>query len=275
VEIEQIPNPSKAIEALLAGSADLVAGNFEAVLLLAADGQKLQSIMNIVARDIRGVVALPDKNVRSLRDLRRRNVGVSGLGSATHTFLKHVLIQNGIQPDDVSMAGIGMGRSGIVALERGLVEAASVAAGDLLHLKHKYPQLVVLADSSTPHGSTAIYGSEALPTVSLLCRPAWLETHPTEVRKIVRAIQQSLQWLHDNTPAEIRGRMPAAALTGDVAEDLAAIAAMKGFWSSNGLMPAAGPETVRKALAVTQEKIRVAQIDLAKTFTNQYVWEGQ
>lgn len=276
VELEQIPNPSKAIEALLANSADVITGNLETALLLAADGQPVQSFVNLVARDIRGIVAMPgNKGLRSIEDLKGRNVGVGGVGSATHTFLKHVLTQNKMQPEEVSVAGIGLGRSAIAAFERGVVDAASMAAGDLLHLKHKYPNLVLLVDSSTIEGSRAIYGSDTFPTVSLLSRPEWLQAHPTEARKIARALQQTLQWLQESSPSQIRDRMPATAISGDAAADLAAIEAMKEFWSKDGVMPRDGPETVRRALAVTQEKIRNAPIELAKTFTNQFVLESQ
>lgn len=276
VELEEIPNPSKAIEALLANSADVSVGTFESVLLLAADGQQVRAFVNLLSRDIRGIVAVPGaKGIRSVSDLRGRNVGVSGLGSATHTFLKHVLIQKGIPLEEVSVAGIGMGLPAIAALERGVVDAATVASGDLLRLKYKHPELVILADSSTAEGSRAVWGSDTLPTLSLLARPAWLEAHPDEARKIARALQQTLQWLQDHTPAEIRERMPAATLTSDVAADLAAITATKEFWSKDGLIPDRGPELVRQALAVTQEKIRKADIDIAKTFTNQFVLESQ
>jgi NitT/TauT family transport system substrate-binding protein len=276
VELEQIPNPSKAIEALLANSADVAVGTFESVLLLAADGQPVRVFVNLLSRDIRGIVALPGaKGIRSVSDLRGKNVGVSGLGSATHTFLKHVLIQNGIPLEEVSVAGIGMGLPAVAALERGVVDAATVAAGDLLRLKYKHPELVILADSSTAEGSRAVWGSDTLPTISLLARPAWLEAHPAEAGKIARALQQTLQWLQDHTPAEIRERMPAATLTSDVAADLAAITAMKEFWSKDGLIPDRGTELVRQAMAVSQEKIRKADIDISKTFTNQFVLEGQ
>lgn len=274
VEIEQIPNPSKALEALLANSADAVTGNLETALLLAVDGRHVRSFVNLVARDIRGIVAMPGrKDLHSIQDLKGRNVGVGGLGSATHTFLKHLLIQHAVEPGGVSVAGIGLGRSAIAAFERGVVDAASMAAGDLLHLKHKYPHLVVLADSSTIEGSRAIYGSDTFPTVSLLARPEWLQAHPAEARKIARALQQTLQWLQESSPLQIRERIPASTLSADVAADLAAIQAMKAFWSRDGVMPASGPETVRKALAVTQEKMRNASIGLAETFTNQFVLE--
>jgi len=276
VEMEQIPNPSKTIEALVANSADVAAGAFESVLLLAADGQAVQAFANLVSRDIRGIVAMPGaKGIRTVRDLRGRNVGVSGLGSPIHTFLKHVLIQNGVPLEEVSVAGIGLGLPAIAALERGVVDAAGVAAGDLLRLKHKHPELVVLADWSTAEGSRAAWGTDNLPGVTLLARPAWLEAHPGEARKIARALQQALQWLHDHSPAEIRERMPAATLTSDVAADLAAIAAMKEAWSRDGRIPENGPEMVRRGLEVMQEKVRKAEIDLSKTFTNRFVWENQ
>lgn len=274
VAIEMIPSPAKVVEALVANSTDVGGTMYEFALQLTADGRAMRSFAVIVIRDARGIVALPHrKEVRSLGDLKRRNLGVSGLGSSSHIFANRILLQHGMRLDDVSVAGIGMGRSLIAAFERGIVDAAAVSGGDLFHLKFRYPELTILADSSTPEGSRAFYGSELFPAVALIARSQWLEQHPDQARKIARALKRTLQWLQEHTAEEIHERTPEAYRTNDRDAEIESIRNMKQIWSKDGVMPVGGPEAVLRALAVTQEKIRNAKIDLSKTYTNEFVEE--
>lgn len=43
------------------------------------------------------------------------------------------------------------------------------------------------------------------------------------------------------------------------------------MFSENGQMPAGGPETVRKVLSTFLDRVRTADIDLSKTYTNEFV----
>lgn len=275
VAIEEIANPSKTVEALLAGSVDAAVAPYESVLLLRAKGQSVRAFVNLVHRDIRAVACLPgSKAIRSIRDLAGKTIGVSGIGSGTHFFLNHVLALNGMSPSDVSTTGTGMGAPAITALLRGVVDASVVAAGDLLRIKIRYPQMILLNDTSSEEGSQAVYGVRTIPTVSLMARPEWLESHPDDARKAAAAILQALQWIHGHSPAEIRERMPPAALSPDAAEDGKVLGAMKEFWSRDGIILAAGAEALYRALRGTHDQIALAKIDLASTFTNEFVREN-
>lgn len=273
VSMELLPG-TKTLEALLAGSADAVGGVYEQTLQLAADGQRVQSFVLLTARDSRGLVVAPNRPaIRTLGDLRGRTIGVAGLGSATQTFAAHLLLRHGVRPEDASFVGIGMGRTGIAAIERGMVDAAALASGDFIHIRTKYPQLFILADTTTPAGSKAIYGTEMYPGVAFLAKTTWLESHAAEAKRLAQAVQRTLRWLGEHSPAEIRAKLPPEYRTEDEALDLEALRVMKTIYSRDGVMPAEGPVAVRNALATTQEKIRGASIDLSQTYTNEFIRE--
>jgi NitT/TauT family transport system substrate-binding protein len=175
----------------------------------------------------------------------------------------------------VDIVSIGAGRSGIASIERGVVDAASVATAELFRLRTNFPDLVVLADSSTPQGSKAILGSEFFPAIAALARADWLERNPDRARKIVRALNRTIAWMRENTPEKIRERMPAEFITDNAAGDLETLRVTKTLLSVDGVMPPGGPEAVRNVLAATQEKIRTARIDLSTTYTNNFVLEKQ
>ena len=65
--------------------------------------------------------------------------------------------------------------------------------------------------------------------------------------------------------------MPESYLLGDRAVYLDAFLAAKGALSPDGLFPAAGPETARRALASIDPEIAKAKLDLAAVYTNDFV----
>ena len=65
--------------------------------------------------------------------------------------------------------------------------------------------------------------------------------------------------------------MPESYLLGDRAVYIDAFLAAKGALSPDGMIPEAGPETARRALASIDPEIAAAKIDLAAIWTNDYV----
>ncbi len=274
VTIESVPSTAKATEALLSGGADIITTTTEQLLQVVAEGRDLRSFVLTTARPFSAVAVAPGRTgIHSIRDLKGRTVGVTGLGSANHQFLNHVLALNGLKPADVSTAGIGTGLTAMAAVERGVVDAAVVSTGEYFRLKARLPGLVFLADVTTPEGAKNIYGSELYPMAILAARSEWLDRNPDAARRVARAVQRLLDWLQSHSTEEIHNRLPASYRTDDRNGDIASLEAMKSIWSKNGVMPADGLENVRKVSSLTQEKIRNAQIDLSKTYTNDFVSE--
>jgi uncharacterized protein YdaU (DUF1376 family) len=58
--------------------------------------------------------------------------------------------------------------------------------------------------------------------------------------------------------------------TADVEADLQAIRDYAATVSSEGIMPADAPAAMRKVLAVSLDRVRAADIDLAQTYTNDF-----
>lgn len=65
--------------------------------------------------------------------------------------------------------------------------------------------------------------------------------------------------------------MPAAFRTEDAATDIQGLNSLKAMLSEDGSMSPESAEAVRKVLAVSLPKVRDANIDLTKTYTNELV----
>src|SRR6478736_7805819 len=104
VEIVDFKGGSQSLTAVIGGSADVVSGYFDHCVNLAAKGQTLQSF--VVYDRYPGMilaVSPENKDIKSIKDLAGKAVGVSAPGSSTDFFLKYLLAKNGLDPTSASV----------------------------------------------------------------------------------------------------------------------------------------------------------------------------
>lgn len=272
VALSDFPGGSKALEALLGGSADVVCGYFDHVIQLNAEGRRLKAFVTMQRFPGLALVVSPaaPRGAGSLDGLRGRVVGVSAPGSSTDLFLKYLLSRNGVDPGSVSVTGIGMGASSIAAMEHGKVDAAIMAdpAISILEKRAGHP-LVLLADTRTEEGVKLVFGTAQYPAAVLYSTEEWVARNPESVVRLARAIRQALAFVR-NSPSEAAARMPASFQGGDPSLYARTVRAALPMYSIDGRMPPDGPEIVRKVLSVSLPKVREARFDSNATF----LWEG-
>ncbi|MGH9719787.1 MAG: hypothetical protein ACRD8O_06210 [Bryobacteraceae bacterium] len=101
----------------------------------------------------------------------------------------------------------------------------------------------------------------------------WIDRNPGIARRLARAIRRTLRWMLEHTPEEIAAALPAEFRTGDPAVYIDALRASLAMFSPDGRMPPGGPEAVHRALAASREQVRKASINVASTYTNEFVSE--
>ena len=126
VELVDLKGGSDALKAVLGGSADVVSGYFDHCVNLAAKKQELQSFVVYDRYPGRVLVVSPahTSEIKSIKDLAGKKVGVSAPGSSTDFFLKFLLKKNGIDPASVAVIGVGLGATAVAAMEQGQIDAA-------------------------------------------------------------------------------------------------------------------------------------------------------
>src|SRR6516225_9011462 len=96
VELVDLKGGSDALKAVLGGSADVVSGYFDHCVNLAAKKQELQAF--VVYDRYPGLVLVVSPShtseIKSVKDLAGKKVGVSAPGSSTDFFLKYLLKKN-------------------------------------------------------------------------------------------------------------------------------------------------------------------------------------
>jgi NitT/TauT family transport system substrate-binding protein len=269
VTISQIAGASKVLEAVVASSADVGSGVYEQAIQMAAEGRDIKTFLTFAGSPNFAILSGAKAGVHSIGDLKGKSVGVSSLGSPSQFYLNHLLRAAGVQPEQVSTAGIGMGATAAAALEQGQVDAAVLFGSAITAEEGRGGR--ILADVRTKEGVRSLLGAEDYPASSLLARSEWLAQNPETARRVSRAVLKSLAWIRDHSPEEILAKVPSEFRVGDPQVELEAIRMAKPMYSIDGRVNMESAQAVRRVLSESLESVRRADIDLSKTFTNEYL----
>ncbi len=272
VEMVNFKGGSESLKAVIGGSADVVSGYFDHTVELAAKKQLLQSFV-IYDRFPGLVLVVSPKHtseIKSVKDLANKKVGVSAPGSSTDFYLKYLASKSGVDPNSIAVIGVGLGASAVAAMEQGQIDAAVMLDPAVTILGDKYKDLRILSDTRSEKDTLAVFGG-AYPGGALYTRIEWINSHQKEAQAMTNAIVSTLKWIHSHTPQEIMDKMPPEMVGKDKATYLAALKNTIPMYSENGLMDPKGAEAVLKVFSQSSPEIAKANIDLSKTYTNQFV----
>lgn len=271
VDLSEVAGGTKALEALLGGSVDVAAGSMSDAVQLAAEGREVRGFLVLYDRPTLALAVGPAAgDVRTIRDLRGRTVGVSAPGSASHQFLNFLLVSNGLTPDDVSTVSVGMSGSSIAALDHGKVDAAVLIASAITQFEDRHARATLLADTRTAAGAREAFGSSVFPGVSLLTEDPWLRANADTARRFVRAVKKGMRWVREHPADQVRTMIPEPARMANPDLDVRAIRGIQTGLSADGLMAPGSAELIEKFLAVSNPKVRAAHIDVAHLFTSEF-----
>jgi NitT/TauT family transport system substrate-binding protein len=271
-ELVDFKGGSQSLTAVIGGSADVVSGYFDHCVNLAAKGQHLEAF--VVYDRYPGLVLVVSPahkdEIKSIKDLAGKKVGVSAPGSSTDFFLKYLLKKNGVDPASAAVIGVGLGASAVAAMEQGQIDAAVMLDPSVTLLQGKFKDLKILSDTRTQKDTQAVFGGD-YPGGALYSKAEWIEKHPKETQGLTNAIVNTLAWIHSHTPEEVMAKMPANLVGPDKAGYLEALKNTIPMYSTTGLMDPKGAQAVLAVFSQSSPEVKNANIDLSKTFTNTYV----
>jgi len=272
VELVDLKGGSDALKAVLGGSADVVSGYFDHCVNLAAKKQELMSFVVYDRYPGLVLVVSPSHNgeIKGIKDLAGKKVGVSAPGSSTDFFLKYLLKKNGVDSSGVAVIGVGLGATAVAAMEQGQIDAAVMLDPAVTVLQGSHPDLRILSDTRTEKDNQAVFGGD-YPGGALYSTTAWVTGHEKEVQALTNAIVNTLKWIHSHSPEEIMEKMPAEMVGKDKALYLAALKNTIPMYSKTGLMDPKGAAAVLAVFSESSPDVAKANIDVSKTYTNKYV----
>lgn len=272
VTVLELAGNSKSMEALLGGSTDVVAGYYEQTIQMAEKARRICSFVLIQRSPGLILVASPRgrKKIGKIEDLKGAIVSVNALGSAKHFFLNLIMAQHVIDAKNVGVVAVPIGTAELGAVERGTVDAA-VLGGSYFAIRNRIPGIKTLADGSTLEGIRQTFGMAGYPSASLMADAAWLERNPDTAARMARATLHAMRWMREHSPQEVLDKLPANLRMDDAEADRQTVARAISTLSPDGMISNEEAAGVKKVLSISLEEVRNANLDLSKTYTNQYV----
>ena len=272
VELVDLKGGSDALKAVLGGSADVVSGYFDHCVNLAAKKQELQAF--VVYDRYPGLVLVVSPShtneIKSIKDLAGKKVGVSAPGSSTDFFLKYLLKKNGLDPAGTAVIGVGLGATAVAAMEQGQIDAAVMLDPSVTVLQGSHKDLRILSDTRTQKDTLETFGGE-YPGGALYSTVAWINGHEKETQALTNAMLATIAWIHSHSPEEIMAKMPEGMVGKNKDLYLAALKNTIPMFSETGRMDPKGADAVLAVFSVGSPEVANAKIDVSKTFTNKFV----
>jgi NitT/TauT family transport system substrate-binding protein len=272
VSLSDEPAGSDATTAMLAGQVDGVGGFYDHTIALQALGKSAESVVSML--QVPGEVELCRSDLKSqihsAADWKGRNLGITDIGSSTDFLTQYLAEKNGVSPSSTHRIGVQAGPTFIAAMEHKNIDCGMTTEPTVSTIMAT-GKVFILYDTRTAAGAQAAFGGE-YPATSLYMTTAYINAHHDTVQKLVNAYVKTLKWIQTHTAAQIAAEMPADYYAGSgLASYVKALDGEKGIYNPTGLMPATGPQTCLTVQQAFNPTVKGKTIDLAKTFTNQFV----
>lgn len=271
VKVVDFAGGSRALQAVVGGSADVVSGAFEHTINLQSKGQYYRSIVQQgrAPMIVLGVSKKTMPNYQSPADLKGKKIGVTAPGSSTNMMVNFFLDKNGLKPSDVSFIGVGAGAGAVTALRTGQVDAVANLDPVIATLM-KEDELTIIADTRTLADTHEIFGGN-MPSGCLYASQNFIDKNPNTTQALVNAMVRANKWIHEVSPEEIAKTVPQSYLLNDVDLYIQSLKANLEALSPDGSIDADGPETALNAMAAFATNFEKDSIDVSKIWTNDFV----
>jgi NitT/TauT family transport system substrate-binding protein len=273
VDLQDHAGGSKALQALVGGSADVVCGFYDHTIQMAAEQREFVAFVTMLRFPGLVLVTSPKSagSVTKIEDLKGRIGGVTTAGSSSHMLLTFLLQKNGVPVDSVSVTGIGGAATAVAAVEHGTVDAGMMTDPSFTILQRRNPGVRVLADLRHAEGVKQAFGSSSYPASVLYAKGEWIRANRDTAGRLARAIVRTLDWMQTHTPEQIAEKTPPDFRGEDQSLYVDALKNTMAMFSPDGVMAADGAEAVHMLLAQSMDKVRNTTIDMSKTYTNEFI----
>lgn len=186
VEISQFEGSSQLTQATLAGGLDSAENNADPVLKALAAGGEMTAIGSTIAGVAYNVYAGMD--IDSLADLEGGTLGVSKPGAFPDLVTRAMMIQEGVDPEDVTLVNAGDDVTRYQALVAGRIDATAASAEFVPQAEDDGVHVIAEAAEILPDW----------PRFLIWGNPESLEETPEGATRFVAAMIESLQYALDN-----------------------------------------------------------------------------
>ncbi|MER5181967.1 ABC transporter substrate-binding protein [Streptomyces sp. NPDC002896] len=273
LDVEMLSEPAgvQAETALVSGQVQGAVGFYDHTLDLQTKGKAVESVVQFsrAPGEVEIVSNKAAADIKSPKDFKGKKLGITSLGSSTDFLTKYLAVKNGVQVSEFTPVAVGAGPTFIAPLKKGSIDGGMTTDPTVATvLDQKLGKILV--DMRTPEGSQEALGGP-YPSSSLYMQTDWVNSHKDTVQKLANAFVKTLKWMSTHSADEIAAKMPADYAQGDKDLYAQSIKSTLPMFTTDGVMPENGPETVERVLKAFNPNIKNAKVDLSKTFTTEFV----
>ncbi len=256
VEIPDFPGGAKSLQALIGGSADIVAGGFDHTIHMQTMAQKLSAFVALSTNPTIsfGVAKAKAANYTWHKDLKGMKVGVTAPGSSSHMMLNHLLASVNLKPDDVAVIGVGTGPQAVAAMRSGQIDAL-VNVEPVMTLLEKQGLMTVIAETTTSKGTRDVFGGPLL-SGTLYTKASFIAANPKTIQAVTNAMVRALKWIKVVTTDQLVATLPPEYLLGDKALYLEVFEKLRANYSPDGMISAAAVKNSYEVLKAHNATVR-------------------
>jgi len=270
VTIVDFAGGSRALAAVVGGSADVVSGAFEHTVNMQFKGQPMRAfvLQGAAPQIVLGINPKTMPNFKTVADLKGKKIGITAPGSSTNIMANFVLAKAGLKPSDVSYIGVGASSGAVAAMRSGQIDAMS-NLDPVITLLQRSGDLKIVTDTRIVAEAERVFGGP-MPAGCLYAPQPFLDKNPNTVQALANAMVRANKWIQKAGPGDIIQVVPESYLLGDRAIYIDGFRAAQKALSPDGMFPSKGPETAFRALASADAKLAEAKLDLTAVYTNEF-----
>ncbi|MFT4242846.1 MAG: ABC transporter substrate-binding protein [Acidovorax sp.] len=271
VNIVDFAGGSRALQAVVGGSADVVSGAFEHTISMHQKGQPMRAfvLQGAAPQIVLGVNPKTLPNFKTVADLKGKKIGVTAPGSSTNVMANFVLAKAGLKPSDVSIVGVGAGNGAVAAMRAGQIDAIA-NLDPVITLLQRSGDLRIVTDTRKLAEAEQVFGGP-MPAGCLYAPQSFLDKNPHTAQALVNAMVRANKWIQQAGGGDVIKVVPESYLLGDRAVYIDGFLASKQAMSADGSFPAKGGQTAFNALASIDPKMAGTKVDLNAIYTNDFV----
>jgi len=192
IELIHIASTSKAIQSMLSGEIQFTTADALNSIQAVAAGADVVMVCEGVNRFVFSLMARPD--LRRVADLKGKKVGITRIGSSTHTAVLYVAGKAGLGPNDYALLQLGEVPNILTTLLAGQIDAGALSPPTNSRAKKAgLHELVNLGVDGPEYPSTVIASTRV-----------YVKANPDNTRRMIRALGEGLNLFKANRQVGIR-----------------------------------------------------------------------
>lgn len=273
LQIEWVTHESgaQALQTVLSGQADVMAGAYEHLFGLHLKGLTYQSFVQMgrTPQVSLGGSTRGGKAWQSFSDLRGVRLGIAALDTSTHWMSCQWLRRHALSPEDVTFVEVGSSTGVLDALRNGTIDAVC-NPDPIMHWLEQKNEIRLLAETRTLSGTRQVMGGP-VPGASLFAHVDFLQRQPDRVQALTEAVVLALKWLPTAGITDILKTVPPSHWSWDRTAYLGAFEKLRESYAVDGLVRGAEVKRAMELHAALKPVPSSTRFFPERTYTNQFV----